>query len=151
MPSVPALVSDHYGSGPGLDLGDVYGANSWLCRTFGIGCGGGGGGVGGGIQLPGMPQIPGFPGMQPTVNGQNGAMAMGGGCPVSPFRAGGTLGARAVPFVAVNPVSGRPVWFGPLGMPLLWSGDLRAVRRVRKIAGRAARFSGTRRRRRGGR
>jgi len=156
--NVPATIpGDYYGTGPGIDWGDIVGANSWACRTLGIGCGNGGGGNGRGGQM--QPFFPGFPsptyeqfpgGQGPGLMPMNGAAAMGGGCPVSPFRAGASMAARAVPFVAVNPMSGKPVWFGPLGSPLLWSGDLRAVRRVRKIAGRAARFSG-RRRRRGGR
>lgn len=151
MPNVPALIpGDYLGTGPGIDFGDIYGPNSWACRTLGIGCGSGGVPR---TQEPFYPSQPAPPFYNVVGGGTtgpmiNGAMGMGG-CPVSPFRAGGQVSARAVPFVAINPVSGRPVWFGPLGMPLLWSGDLRAARRVSKIAARAARFS--RRRRRGGR
>jgi len=151
---------DYYGGAPGFDFGDVYGANSWACRTLGIGCGSGGGGMvpypsggqgfpfpyaqeGGGMQYPPM-QIP-----PQTLMPQG-----GGGCGGGPFRAGAALAARAVPFMLPNPVSGKPVWFMPAGRPLLWSGDMSACRRVAKIAGRAARAGGRRRasrRRRGGR
>lgn len=133
---------DYWGSGPGFDIGDLYGPNSALCRSFGIGCGGGGG------------EAPSLPPWQPPTNGGPMQYA-GGGCPTSPFRAGAAMAARAVPFVVPNPVSGRPVWFMPAGAPVLWSGDLRACKRVSRIAARAARSGGRkrmtyRRRRRGG-
>lgn len=158
MANVPATIpGDYYGTGPGIDFGDIYGPNSWACRTLGIGCGNGGGGY----PAP-------YPGGGPIYNGgwgyppngggygypaPNGAGAAGGygGCPTMPFRAGASMAARAVPFVLPNPVSGKPVWFLPGGAPLLWSGDLRAVRRVSRIASRAARFTRRGRRRRGGR
>jgi hypothetical protein len=62
----------------------------------------------------------------------------------SPFAAGGSRGARAKTHVQMDPISGRPVWFKPAGRPLLWSGDLTAVKRVRKIASRARRARGGR-------
>lgn len=67
----------------------------------------------------------------------------GGGCPTSPFTAG-TAGARPTIFVAANPVTGRATWFRPAGRPILWSSDLSACRRVRKVAGRARRRLGGR-------
>jgi len=156
MPNFPSTVpGDYYGGGPGFDLGDVYGANSWACRTLGIGCGSGGGQVipfpGSGGAFPYPQEGYGYPPMQipqQTLMPQGGA-----GCGGGPFRAGPTLSARAVPFMLPNPVSGRPVWFMPAGRPLLWSGDLSACRRVAKIAGRASKSRGRRssRRRRGGR
>lgn len=74
-----------------------------------------------------------------------GAMAGGAasGSLFEPYRS--TLnGAAAQKFIGINPVSGRATWFGPLGKPVLWTGDLRAVRRVRRIAGRARRSVGGR-------
>lgn len=152
MANVPANIpGDFFGSGPGLDFGDVVGPNSWACRTLGIGC------LSASPAPPMLPTLPGFgfptlPSVPtvPGVVGQNGGAAMMmPGCPTSPFRAGSTASARAVPFVLVNPVSGRPVWFGPLGRPMLWSGDLAACKRVARVASRASRRLG--RRRRGGR
>ena len=156
MASVPSLIpGDYFGAGPGLDFGDIVGANSWACRTLGVGCGSG-------AAQPNTPYLPGFPQYSPggdspfgnVISGGSSMPTAGGGCPTSPFRAGGTASARAVPFVLINPLSGKPVWFGPLGRPLLWSGDMSAMRRVRRVAGRAARFTrsrSTRRRRSGGR
>jgi hypothetical protein len=141
MPSVPSLVSgDYYGSGPGFDLGDVFGPNSWFSPVVP-------GGMPGGFPFPTVPGSP-YP-----VGSGAGQMAPGGACATTPFRPGASLSARAVPFMLPNPLSGQPVWFLPAGRPLLWSGDLRACKRVSKIAGRAARFSRRRttRRRRGGR
>lgn len=67
----------------------------------------------------------------------------GGAVVFEPFIQAGQ-GARAHHFIAVNPSSGRMQWFGPMGQPVLWSGDLRAARRVRKIAGRYRRRMGGR-------
>lgn len=50
-------------------------------------------------------------------------------------------GARAQPFVAQNPVTGSLTWFKPAGRPILWSGDLTAAKRVKRIAARARRSS----------
>ena len=52
--------------------------------------------------------------------------------------------ARAQPFVAANPMTGKLTWFKPAGRPILWSGDLSAAKRVRKVAARARRSSGKR-------
>lgn len=62
----------------------------------------------------------------------------------SPFAAGGQRGARAKTHVKCDPISGRTVWFKPAGRPLLWSGDLSACKRVRKVASRAKRARGGR-------
>lgn len=67
----------------------------------------------------------------------------GGSCPTAPF-AQATAGPRAQIFVAANPVTGKPTWFRPAGRPILWSSDLSACRRVRKVAGRARRRAGGR-------
>lgn len=66
-----------------------------------------------------------------------------GGCPSSPFTAGGST-MRASTFVVPHPETGRPTWFRPAGRPILWSSDLSACRRVRKVAGRARRRVGGR-------
>lgn len=67
----------------------------------------------------------------------------GGGCPTSPFIAGGST-ARPTIFVQANPATGKATWFRPAGRPILWSSDLSACRRVRKVAGRARRRLGGR-------
>ncbi len=51
-------------------------------------------------------------------------------------------GASAQTFVVPNPATGRPTWFKPAGRPVLWSGDLSAARRVKKVAARARRAGG---------
>lgn len=67
----------------------------------------------------------------------------GGACPTKPFTSGGSS-ARATTFVTANPVTGKATWFKPAGRPILWSGDLSACRRVRKVAGKARRRVGGR-------
>jgi hypothetical protein len=77
-------------------------------------------------------------------NVTSGSSTTAGACPTSaPFAA---AGARATPtmFVVPNPVTGRPTWFKPAGRPLLWSGDLRAAKMVRRVARLAKRHSGGR-------
>ena len=98
------------------------------------------------FQLPSIP-IP-FTGLEITPDlpfidvGQRQASAVQG-IPQAPFRPT-MAGAASQKFVATNPVSGRAQWFGPLGQPVLWTGDMRACKRVRKVAGRARRASGRR-------
>lgn len=60
----------------------------------------------------------------------------GGGTPM--FRPT-MAGARAQFFRTQNPATGQDTWFRPAGRPLLWSGDLTACKRVKKIARKAAR------------
>lgn len=62
---------------------------------------------------------------------------------------GGTIfrqtsaGLRARSLVeVVNPITGKKSWYRNVGRPILFSGDLRSCRRVRKIAGRARRARG---------
>ncbi len=74
-----------------------------------------------GLDIPGMDIAP-----------------QGGAALFSPFLPT-MAGARAQAFVATNPMSGRLTWFKPAGRPILWSGDLAATKRVRKIAARARR------------
>jgi hypothetical protein len=62
----------------------------------------------------------------------------------SPFAPSGGRGARAKIHVQIDPISGRPVWFRPAGRPILWSSDLSACKRVRKVASRARRARGGR-------
>lgn len=52
---------------------------------------------------------------------------------------GEVSGARAGAHLRVNPVSGKPTWFGPLGDPVLWSRDFAASRKVSRLARKAAR------------
>lgn len=68
----------------------------------------------------------------------NGAAAPGPGCPTTPFRTA-PASMRAQAFVQVNPATGRATWFKPAGRPILWSDDLRACKRVGRIAARARR------------
>jgi hypothetical protein len=70
----------------------------------------------------------------------------GAGCSAlqSPFASGGQRGSRPKIHIRPDPITGRPVWFRPAGRPLLWSSDLTAVKRVRKIASRARRARGGR-------
>lgn len=69
------------------------------------------------------------------------AIGPGGGMVTSPWR-----GSHATPqpWMAQNPVTGSLVWFGPLGRPVLWSGDISRIKRVKKILGRAHRRLGGR-------
>jgi hypothetical protein len=67
----------------------------------------------------------------------------------SPWRMTGA-GARAQVHVVANPVSGRMTWFRPSGPPILFADDLRAPRRLARVAAQAGRSLG-RRARRGGR
>jgi hypothetical protein len=66
-----------------------------------------------------------------------------GGVPVLPYRRT-PMGAAAQKFVAVNPVTNRATWFGPLGQPVLFSRDFAVCRRVNRIARRARRATGRR-------
>jgi hypothetical protein len=54
-------------------------------------------------------------------------------------------GYRAKLHVLPNPRTGRPVWFRPVGQPILFSGDVATVKRVKRIAARARRVTGGRR------
>lgn len=69
-----------------------------------------------------------------------GTKPMNGGCPTSPFGIAPQR-ARAQAFVVGHPTTGAPVWFKPAGRPVLWSDDLRACKRVARIAARAKRRS----------
>lgn len=64
------------------------------------------------------------------------AVSPGGGTPM--FRPT-MAGYRAQTFRAQNPVTGQDVYFKPAGRPILWSSDLSACKRVKKVARRAAR------------
>lgn len=140
----------HLGNAPGFDIGDIFGPNSFLANLAQAGSV-----ATNPLGALALNQDVFRPSDFPVVvnpRPTNGVAGNGGGgCPVSPFRGGGRTTATAVPFVAVNPVSGRPVWFGPLGKPVLWTGDLRACKRVARVASRAARSRPRRRARRGGR
>lgn len=45
------------------------------------------------------------------------------------------VGARAQPHVQLNPITGRPVWFRPVGQPTEFSGDKAIAKRYAKKAG----------------
>jgi len=82
----------------------------------------------GGISPPVPPQLPSgldIPGLMLP-----GGAAGVGAC--SPFRGGGQVRATPVRFQAFNPVTGRAVWFGPLGPPLAFAGDVQAVHRLKR-------------------
>ncbi len=66
-----------------------------------------------------------------------------GGTGMVPFRPT-MAGAVAQRFMATNPATGRLTWFGPLGQPVLWTGDIRAAKRVNRVARRALRARGRR-------
>lgn len=67
---------------------------------------------------------------------------------VSLFKPGGLQGAVPKSLVIVpNPVTGKPTFFGNRGKPILFSGDFAAVRRVKRVAARASKSLGSRRRR----
>jgi len=85
------------------------------------------------------------PTTQPGVmGGLAQALTGGNACPTAPFANSASSAVSAQHFVVAHPVTGRAVWFKPAGRPILWSGDLSACRRVRKIAGRARRRLGGR-------
>lgn len=97
-------------------------------------------GGGGGFQQAGLAssllrQLPGLAGGLAAGAGID-ALTAGGGTPL--FRLT-TQGARAQFFRTQNPATGQDTWFRPAGRPLLWSGDLTACKRVKKIARRASR------------
>lgn len=51
-----------------------------------------------------------------------------------------SAGYRAKQFFAVpHPSTGNLTWYRSAGKPILWSGDLRACKRVNKVASRARR------------
>jgi hypothetical protein len=53
------------------------------------------------------------------------------------------LRARSL-FHITNPSTGREVWYRNVGQPILFSGDLRTCKRVKKVARLAARARGPR-------
>jgi len=62
------------------------------------------------------------------------------GTPASPWKL--TCGGRSMGpqmHLQVNPLTQALTWFRPAGKPILWSSDLTAAKRVRKIAARAHR------------
>ncbi len=83
-----------------------------------------------------MPAIAGGVALGEVFEGfAEGAMS-GGGTPM--FRPT-MAGYRAQVFRATNPATGADVYFKPAGKPILWSSDLSACKRVRKVAARARR------------
>jgi len=99
------------------------------------GLGGFAGGLAGGLLGEGIFQ--GLFGFGGNGNG-NGAMVPAGVCP--PLFVPTTSALRAVRmFRITNPSNGQDVWYRNAGRPILWSGDFAAVKRVRRVAGKARR------------
>jgi len=82
-------------------------------------------------------QLPGFIGG--IIGGNLLDSAISGGGSVTPMFRPTMAGVRAQSFRATNPVTGQDVFFRPAGKPILWSSDLSACKRVRKVARRANR------------
>jgi hypothetical protein len=62
----------------------------------------------------------------------------GSGSIYEPYTAMG----RPQRFLGISPTSGRVTWFGPLGHPLLWSGDRAAAKRWNRFGHRRSRRGG---------
>lgn len=93
-------------------------------------------GLGGAVmrQLPAIGAGLGLGELMESFQGGGGGAA--GGTPMfKPTQAGYT----AQTFRAQNPSTGQDVFFRPAGRPILWSSDLSACKRVKKIARRAYR------------
>lgn len=77
------------------------------------------------------------------IGGGTPALSLGNGngaaCPTGAlFRTGAAATARPMrTIVAINPATGRPEFWEHKGRPVLYTSDLRAAKRVRKIASRA--------------
>jgi len=132
MPNIPLALpggqeggNGFFGSGPGFDIGDVFGPNSIFSRLGGLI--GPQQGVPGNGAIPGAPQIP---------VGQVPGGVGGAGCIPGPFRPGAAR-LRAQVFPLCRPDSGAIEWFGPKGPPVLYADDLRACKRVSRVAARA--------------
>lgn len=67
-----------------------------------------------------------------------------GAAPGTLFQVGGPRLRAVSSFRVTNPSTGRDVWYRNVGQPILWSGDLRVCKKVRKVARLAARSSGKR-------
>jgi hypothetical protein len=77
-------------------------------------------------------------GLGELISGQEIGLAQSG-CTTTPFGAGSPRqNVTATRFVQANPATGKPTWFGPLGTPILFSGDLAACKRVDRVAKRLA-------------
>lgn len=113
------------GSGIGGGLGGAY-----QLGNYNIGLGVGGPGVSGGALTP-------YSGTSSVTLNQAGSL-------LEPYVRGPSGLSHAHRFMGVNPDTGRVTWFIPAGRPILFSGDLAAVRRVRRIAGRLRRRVGGR-------
>jgi hypothetical protein len=85
-----------------------------------------------------MKQLPGFLGGIAGGELFESLVATGGAGGTPMFRPT-MAGARAQFFRTQNPATGQDTWFRPAGRPILWSGDLTACKRVKKVARRAAR------------
>ncbi len=121
-----------FGSGPGFDIGDIFGPNSVFSRA-GAATSGGVFGLGQDFPAPGQvdPRTGGVPGTTvPLPPGGAGA------CVPGPFLPTARSGFRAQAFPTCLPGSNRTVWFKPAGRPVLWSDDLAACKRVARVAAR---------------
>ena len=130
MPNIfSPFIGDEQGGG-GFDL---FGGLGGLLQQF-LGPNGNGGGV-----------MPGGAPAGSAIAQAAGSLAVCG-APTTPFRAGSASGVRTQNFISCNPVTGAPVWFGKKGRPLLWSDDLAACKRVKRVASRASSAVGRSRR-----
>jgi hypothetical protein len=91
-------------------------------------------------QLPGLATGllagEGIESMMESFAGSGAVGAPGGATPM--FRPT-VQSARPTAFHVPNPVTGRETWFKPAGHPILWSSDLAACKRVKKIARKVSR------------
>jgi hypothetical protein len=106
--------------------------------------------LGGGLQL--ASQLVGQRPSQLPIPGPLGGITLPGYVPEGSVQVPGLFQTReravAQPFEVMNPVTGRLVYYAPRGRPVLFSGDYAACRRVRHVAGAAAKHCGGARRRR---
>lgn len=126
-------IAGYMGSGPGFDMLDIP---DFLGRVFG--------GMTSGSSYPtyagfGIPESGLQPGDLPGAD-----LAFGDPMTRSLWKQGAT-GYRAQRLVFPDPTGKLHFWM-PAGRPLLFSGDLAAARRVSRVASKAARRVGARRR-----
>lgn len=99
----------YWGSGPGFDIGDIFGPNSALANLFGIP---GSPGVPTPAPVPAPQYQPGAPRPMPTA--APGPVDVAAACDLSaPFHTTSCGNAVSQPHVRCNPRSGKVEWFVP--------------------------------------